>query len=385
MGRPRKKKTPDLLLTLDFGGSGLKCIYQTWENKPEVLFMEPEVIEVSSQILKEKTQNLFHNVNPENMAWIGIEQDYQAVGYFASAQFNAIARLRPKKHSLAVYRTLAAVWVIQQRLELPTSFEIALTVLLPSGEMSDSQMMLKNIKTALSNYETPSGELNVNTTDLNCFPEGTGVYLLHYNNSQELVRRKVLVLIMIGYRNASILLSKRGMVTDSRTIDLGMSKYLDIVIKKTSGLTPEQIIKAIAKAEEEKKRQEKSELHALDFLNLTELHLSIETRKKQAQQILDAINSSKLEYVKRIQQWLSEILPTELDEVVFCGGTVDFFQEELDNLFPATPVKWHGNFTYPEELNEKWLGNRLADAYGLSKLLAQEIKEKYMSGEKVLA
>ena len=47
MGRPRKKKNPDLLLTLDFGGSGLKCIYQTWGNEPKVLFMEPFVIEAT--------------------------------------------------------------------------------------------------------------------------------------------------------------------------------------------------------------------------------------------------------------------------------------------------------------------------------------------------
>ena len=385
MGRRRKKTNPDIILTLDFGGSGLKCIYQTWENEPEVLFMEPEVIEAAPESLKAKTHDILTNVDPENMAWIGVAGDYQAVGYFASAQYNAIARLRPKKHSLAVYRTLAAVWVIQQRLKLPASLDIALAVLLPAGEMSDSQIMLKNMKTALSSFETPTGELNVKTTNLNCYPEGSGVYLLHCYNSGEISKRKVLALIMIGYRNASMLLSKRGMVTDSRSVDLGMSKYLDSITKQTSGLNPEQIIKAIAKAEEERVKKGESKLDALDFLNLTELHLTIEMRKKQAQQILDAVSSSKSEYLKRIQQWLSEILPTELDEVVFCGGTVDYFQEELDSLFPATPVKWHGNFTYPEELNEKWLGNRLADAYGLSKLLAQEIKQKYTSGEKVLA
>ena len=375
MGRPRKKKNPDLLLTLDFGGSGLKCIYQTWGNEPKVLFMEPEVIEATPQLLKAKTENLFSNISPENMAWVGIEKDYQAVGYFASAQFNAINRLKPKKHSLAIYRTLAAIWVVQQKLNLPSQMEIALAVLLPPGELSDAQMMLNQLKKSLSSFETPTGELNITTSNLTCYPEGIGVYFLHQQNSGQ-VNNKVLAFIMIGYRNASILLSKRGMITDVRSTNLGMIKYLETVTKETSGLKPEEIIEAIAKAEEERSKQGKSELQAIDFLGLTEWHLNIDLRKKQAQQILDALNNSKIDYLKRIQQWLSEVLPS-IQEVVFCGGTVNYFQKELDNLFPATPVKWHGNFTYPEELNEKWLGNRLADAYGLFRYFEQEMNQKY--------
>ena len=376
MGRPRKKKNPDLLLTLDFGGSGLKCIYQMWGNEPKVLFMEPEVIEANPhELIKVKTQHIFQNVYPENMAWIGIEGDYQAIGYFASAKFNAINRLKPKKHSLAIYRTLAAIWVIQQKLNLPSQIEIALSVLLPPGELSDAEMMLNQLKKSLNSFETPTGQLNVTSANLTCYPEGIGVYFLYQNNS-EIVNNKVVAFIMVGYRNASILLSKRGVITDVRSTDLGMIRYLETVTKKTSGLKPEQIIEAIAKAEEEKSKQGKSELQGIDFLSLTEWHLSLDLRKKQAQQILDAVNNSKIEYVKRIQQWLSEVLPS-IQEVVFCGGTVNFFQKELDNLFPATPVKWHSNFIYPEELNEKWLGNRLADAYGLFKYFEAEMNQKY--------
>lgn len=368
MGRP--KKNPEVILSLDFGGSGLKCIYQVWGGGRKVLFMEAEVIEAEAESLKEKTEGILGNAYPENMAWVGIEGNYRAIGYLASVQYNAISLLKPKKHSLAVYRTLAAVWVVQQRLKLPKTMVVAMSVLLPPGELSDSQMFLKNLKEALSSFETPTGRLKVKTTELICYPEGSGVYFLHCYHSGEIIKKKVFALIMLGYRNASVLLSRKGMVTEAESMDLGMIRYLELIRKKTSGLKPEQIVKAISQASA-------SNPLPRDFLSLTELNLSMDLRKEQAEQILEAVINSKQEYLTAIQGWFSEVLPSELEEVVFCGGTVDYFQKELDGLFPATPVKWHGNFNYPEKLGEKWLGNRLADAYGLSLAFSQEINKKY--------
>ena len=378
MGRPRKKRIPSLILTLDFGGSGLKCIYQVWGKEPEVLFMESFVIEAEAKSLKEKTREIGGGAYPENMAWVGVEDDYRAVGYFASCQYNAMPLLKPKKHSLAVYRTLAAVWVVQQRLKLPNSLVIALAVLLPPGELSDSQMFLKNLKEALNGFDTPTGKLNVKTTELICYPEGSGVYLMHCYRSGEISKKKIFALIMVGYRNASMLLSKRGMLTEAKSIDLGMIRYLELIIKKTSGLKAEQILKAISPVSA-------SNPLPRDFLNLTELNLSMDLRKEQAEKIVEAVIDSKPEYLKAIQGWMSEVLPSELEEVVFCGGTVDYFKQELDGLFPATPVKWHGGFVYPEELEEEWLGNRLADAYGLSLAFTQEMEKKYGSVQKSVA
>lgn len=385
MGRPRKKINPELNLTLDFGGSGLKCIYQLRGKKSEVLFMESEIIEAEAESLRAKTKGLLGNVYPENMAWVGVGEDYRAVGYLATAQYHAIALMKPKKHSLAMYKTLAAVWVIQQRLNLPSRMEIKLALLLPAGELSDGQMLLKNLKAALSSFETPTGELNVQVRNLNCYAEGSGVYLICRENYGETIKKKELALIMIGYRNASILVSKKGMLTEAKSRDLGMIKYLESVMKQTSGLKPEQLIKAMAKAESHRSKKGESELNAQDFLNLTELHLSIELRKKQAEQILAALINSKSEYLQRLKLWLGEELPSEIEEVVFCGGTVDYLRKELDRLFPAIPVKWHGGFKYPEGLNEEWLGNRLADAYGLSKMFKQEMSKKYRTQEKVTA
>jgi hypothetical protein len=373
----RRKKNPEAILTLDFGGSGLKCIYQVWGQKPEVLFMESEIIEAEAESLQEKTEANLQSAYPENIAWVGIKGNYRAVGYLASVQYNGISRLKPKKHSLAVYRTLAAVWVIQQRLKLPPKFRVALAVLLPPGEREDSQLLLNNLKESLSAFETPTGTLRVEMSDFDCYSEGSGVYLMHCYYSGETIKRKVFGVIMVGYRNASVLLSKRGIITEAKSMDLGMIKYLELILKKTSGLKAEQILKAISKVSEKPTES--------DFLPLTEVHLGREQRLEEASKIFKAVINCKQEYLTTLFSWLEEVLPRELEEVVFCGGTVDYFRTELEGLFRGTPVRWHGNFQYPEELNEKWLGNRLADAYGLSKVITQKIVKKYQSQEKVRA
>lgn len=377
MKKVKSKKMPSVMLTLDFGGSGLKCIYQKIDGEAKVLFMEAEVIAAEANSLKEKTEKQLGSAEPENMAWVGIDDDYRAIGYFASCQYQAIPLLKPKKHSLAVYRTLAAIWVVQQRLKLPQRLRIALAVLLPPGEIEDGPILLQNLKKALASFSTPTGKLNVGLSDFDCYSEGSGVYLMHCYHSGEIIKQKILALIMVGYRNASILLSMKGMVTEAKSIDLGLSKYVESILKKTSGLKPAQILKSIAKAPAKPSQR--------DFLHLTEVHLNLGQRLEEAAKILDAVVSCKKGYLTAIQAWLSEVLPSELDEVVFCGGTVDYFQPELDSLFPATPVKWHGGFNYPEELNEEWLGNRLADAYGLAKVFRQKIVNKYQSQEKVMA
>jgi hypothetical protein len=43
-----------------------------------------------------------------------------------------------------------------------------------------------------------------------------------------------------------------------------------------------------------------------------------------------------------------------------------YLREELDTVFPTTPVIWHGGVEIPSTLNEQWLGSRLADVWALS-------------------
>lgn len=91
-------------------------------------------------------------------------------------------------------------------------------------------------------------------------------------------------------------------------------------------------------------------------------------RDTEIEKIISAVHSSRAEYAIALINWLKEVLPSknELDEAIICGGTADYLRQELDAVFPATPVIWHGGVEIPLTLNEQWLGSRLADVWALS-------------------
>lgn len=358
----RKKIVDPVMVSLDFGGSGLKCLFCHGFTECEVLYMEPEVISATLESLKEKTAGHLNNAYPENLAWVGIGDDYRAVGYLAASRYHGNAGLSQKKYSMAVYRTIAALWVVQQRLKLSDSFEMSLGILLPPGEFEDSQLLLRMLKEALTSFETPTGSLSVKLTKFLCYPEGAGVYFLHCAAVGELIKSQVIAVVMVGYRNASVLVSHRGVVDKGKTTDLGMVRLVESVQEKTSGLKANPLAKALSQSAEDPQIKH--------FLGLTEAGAPTLMRRAEAEKILEAVKVAKKEYVTALTSWLTEVLSTrELNEVVFCGGTADYLRTELDNHFRAIPVKWHGGIKLPESLRDLGLGNRLADVYGLSKVL----------------
>ncbi|BAY34612.1 hypothetical protein NIES2107_65170 [Nostoc carneum NIES-2107] len=366
MGRLTKEAFPEVTLTLDFGGSGTKGILQIQGGKATAFWMEPAVIEATRLSLAEKTRNL-GNAYPQNAAWVGIGEDYRAVGYLARSTYSATPTLKPRKYELAVYKTLAAVWVAKLTFKLPNSFHISLALLLPPGEFEDSALLKPMLKDALAEFDTPTGKLNANLVSYECFPEGGGIYAMYCKNTGEAIRRKVVALVMLGFRNASVLISRRGILNRGKTANLGMAKMVDLVMERTSGLEVEQLITAIVAADSEPKQS-----HFYSLCGGCDNSI----RTAQIEKIILAVQSSRAEYAISLTTWLKEVLPAknELDEVIICGGTADYLRLELDAVFPTTPVVWHGSVDIPPTLNEQWLGSRLADVWALSVYHGMKVK-----------
>ena len=367
MGRLNKNAFPEITLTLDFGGSGTKGIVQVAGAKPTAFWMEPAVIEANRTSLAFQTRNL-NNAYPENTAWVGVGEDYRAVGYLARSSYGATLFLRPRKFELAVYKTLAAVWVIKQKYKLPESFQISLALLLPPGEFEDSALLKPMLKDALIEFDTPTGILNASLVGYECFPESAGIYAMYCKNTGEAIRRKVIAIVMLGYRNASMIISRRGILNRGKTTNLGMAKMVEKVMERTSGLEVEQLTQAIVNAAFELKPQ-----------HFYSICTSSSHQNSDVEKIISAVSTSRAEYVVTLANWLKEVLPhpNELDELIICGGTADYLRTELDEMFPVTPIEWHGGIEIPQSLNEKWLGNRLADVWALS--VYHRIKVKAIS------
>ncbi|PSM46665.1 hypothetical protein C7Y66_23895 [Chroococcidiopsis sp. CCALA 051] len=376
MGRPKRVVPPAMILTLDFGGSGLKGIVQTVDGTPQALYMEPEVSPASLSSLQEKTESNLGRAYPENIAWVGAAGEYRAVGYLAASRYNANPGLSRKKYESAFYKILAAIWVAKEKLKLPDGGSVSLALLLPPGEFEDSQLLLPMLKAALPEFITPTGTMSCSLTSYECFPEGGGIYLNYCKLFGEAIKRSVVAVISVGYRNASVLVSRRGVVDKGRTTNLGMVRLVELVMERTSGLTAESLVGAIAAAG--------NDMSAKHFWKLTTSSTQA-ARQAEVNKIIEAISKSRLEYAIALTSWLAEVLPSreELDEVIICGGTADYLKQELNDCFRATPVVWHGGVEIPPLLNEQWLGSRLADVWGLSAYHAAKVRASFAGGKTI--
>lgn len=356
MARPKKNRPPDLIIVLDFGGSLTKVIYMDKSGLPKPLCINPEVIGVPKASIENYEQKKLGNSDFADSAWVGVGESYYAVGYLAASQFNANAGLNQLKYERAYPKTLAAVWAVAQEMGLKNKFSVALAVLLPPGEYENASGLERLIRRGLAAYETPTGVLNVSLEHFDCKPEGGGIYLIHEFNNSKVLKRKTWAVVMVGYRNASILVASRGQVKSRVTSNLGFVKLVEAVRDRTSGLALNRLAQAIALAGEQ------PDLKALQPLLMS---VTESGRRDELIELRSAIIECRLEYTLSLKSWLREVLPRELDEVVLSGGTAEYLESELKDHFSGVTVNWNADIELPESLLSVELGNRLSDAYGM--------------------
>ncbi len=362
---------PLLILALDFGGSATKAIYYTFDKKiPASLIMEPEVIKVPLESVT-SAKEILGATSPENIAWVNINGETFAVGYLALKKYYANAGLKELKYERAIAKTATAVWVASQKLRLGCNFQLSLACLLPPGELENKESLGEQLKAVLANYITPTGPMRVKLIEFKCLPEGAGIYLAYQKRVGEALKRKVVALAMIGYRNASVLISDRGVVAaDGKTSDLGMIRLLERVVAKTSGQTPSQLAPAIVAAG--------SELSPVPLLQLLR-STGNANKQQELQQIQRAIKLARSEYSAALTSWLSQVIPRQVDEILFCGGTADYMKKELNLHYRGKSCLWGVGANIPKQVDQFSLLGRLADVYSLFLYFSQVVEKRYQS------
>jgi hypothetical protein len=81
--------------------------------------------------------------------------------------------------------------------------------------------------------------------------------------------------------------------------------------------------------------------------------------------LIEAVKLSRFDYARMLSHWINEVLPPDLDEIVFCGGTSEYMKPELRNQFSHYSLSWHAGIAVPKTLDPDGLGCRIADVYGL--------------------
>lgn len=356
----KRTRPPDLTIVLDFGGSATKGVYSGADLQNEkILCMEPEVISLTLSGIAHYEQSKLGKALPADSAWVKVDEACYAVGYLARSQFNGNPGLSSLKYERAFPKTLAAVWVAAQELKLKNKFSAALAVLLPAGEYESGSQLQELLTEGLKNFETPSGKMSVTLTRFQCKPEGGGIYLIHRHHSGVAAQRQTVAIVMVGYRNASVLLSERGRVSEKVTSDLGFIKLVKLVEARISSLpSTEKLAIAIALAGDQ--------AQARHFLPLAMSNDPL-AREDESERILTAVQDCKRQYAFMLLGWLREVLPRQanLDEVVLCGGTAEYLKQELEDHFSQTSLTWNGGIKLSEHIDDQGLGCRIFDAYGM--------------------
>jgi hypothetical protein len=355
-----KATAPDLTLVIDFGGSLTKVIYQDDEAQPQVLAMEPEVISLNKEVIEGYEARKMGSPDAVNSAWVGCDSSYYAVGYLARSQFYGNAGLSSHKYERAFAKTLAAVWVVAQLQGLTKKKKIkaAIAVLLPAGEFENASQLREDITDGLKEFSTPTGTMRVALTHYECKPEGGGVYMVYAKNQGSLaLKTKTIAVVMVGYRNASILVASRGVVGKRETSELGFIRLVELVKGSISTVvTTARIASVIALSGE-----------SIKTAPLMSLAMSSreEVRREEVHKLASAIEVAREQYLLTLGSWFRETLPKELDEIILCGGTAYYLKESLEKHFSGKKIIWDGDMELPSTLQEEELGRRMCDAYGM--------------------
>jgi hypothetical protein len=352
----KNRSSQQLILALDFGGSSTKGIYCTLkQNIPTSLVMEPEVVKIS---LDSVTCETLGTTEPENAAWVNYMGETFAVGYLAKSKYYANEGLKELKYERAVAKTLASIWATSQKLQLGTKFRLALVCLLPPGEFENKESFHQQLKTILADFTTPTGRMRVELTQFKCLPEGAGIYLAYQKQLGQAIKTRAIALVMVGYRNASVLISDKGMVAaDGKTCDLGMIRLLEKVVARTSGQTASQLAPAVVTAG--------SDISSTPFLRLLRSTNNI-NRQHELLQIQKAVKLARNEYAAVLTSWLDQVITRNvISEILFCGGTADYVRRELNSHYPGTPCLWGVGADIPKEIDIFGFRSRLADVYSV--------------------
>lgn len=355
---------PDLTLAIDLGGSQTKAIASVFNKNdfPMLLCMEPEIADVSVVSIENYEKTKSGETDPENTCWVGIGEEYYAVGFLARNKYGGNSLLKQLKEENAVPKICGVLWVVSQKLKLMNKFTVSLAVLLPPSEYQDKERLETKLKQVLKRFNTPTGEIRVKLVDLNVVPEGVGIYLHRRNILGKNIKNCNLAVAMLGYRNASVQISNKGAVTPGVSNAFGMSWMLDDFVRRCSGLSKDDpyLIATVVAAGSECKPE------VLATLSRRKSEVEV---LAEGQDMSFALQISRDEYFRALVRWLLQEIPRDIDELILCGGTAEYLRSELEAYYSNVKLIWNGGVEIPPALDKVGMGVRLADVWALYQVL----------------
>jgi len=296
---------------------------------------------------------------PEDNAWVQLhpEGDCYVVGRLAQ-EYRASVSIKKLKYESIVPKLLAVVAAIASIEQMHLEIELQLGLLLPYGEYANASEIETELIKAAKQFFFQGQPLKVELSKYRCYPESYGLAMSHANRlTIERFQKQTFVYLMFGYRNTSLLLFRQGTLsrTESGTTQLGFYDLIDKVTNKVSGLSREEFQASIRTVEEDfynaakanRDRQLATNIFVEDLIKSTDSNKAT----KEKGDIEAAIKTATKEYWQLIINWLDEILPplSQLNEVVYCGGTSEFLKEKLIDYFISKDKSLRVSSSFIEE------------------------------------
>ena len=313
----------------------------------------------------------------EHNVWVRIAEEFYAVGNLALVKYDATNKLRPLKSTTAVPKICAAIAVMARKFNLPDKFDLGITIVLPPAEWSQRTIVEEQLKIAVKDLEIPSGKMTPRLVNFFTYPEGYGILI---GQKLDLKKLNAVTVVMIGFRNMSMFVAQKGVLSNTYTSDLGFS-YLLLQIARSTGYQISDMIEPVFKYktylqnynDDPKDDFWKSFLErSLDPI----VRCSGKDGEFERERLRENIIQSSNEYLTKLSDWLNERMPPVSDHICVAGGTANYFTEELmesmkDKAFARDKrnVSFHSLIKPPTELN--LYEDRFDDIYSLWHQMAQ--------------
>lgn len=356
MNTPNKEITstmPKIVASFDLGGSHNRGIVQIYpEGVPIVIAMSPEVADVS----RDSIAHSFTQVRLDS-TWVGIGNEYYVLGAVAKEAFFGTPALKELKFHYGLPKIAGLFWLASWQLGLNQPMEAFAQLLLPGGEIADGKDLGKTLSLKLNKgVKTPNGQLKVKLLNFSTSPEGSGIMSYRRRALGSEFDKKSIGLLMLGYRNASFLLSSKGNLAKFETTDLGMSWLVHQFVERTAvGLSKDDFRLAHLLVQAQNGNQ-----NALRSISRKATPSGVESDLKLFNSVLAPLVD---DYCRAIIRWVKNL--AVLDEVLICGGTADLIRAPLTQYFESVgiPIVWNGGVQIPKGLDTQGLENRIADVW----------------------
>jgi hypothetical protein len=345
---------PVLNVGFDAGSSDSKIIIGVDGKNYQPLAMSPHIIKIDRELLPQ-----YGGVNPSGSSWVGIGDEYYAVGALAQS-YHSFASLKSLKIDSIVPKILAAVWVAIESLKLDGKITLNLACLLPPGEMKGGQagVLAQQLSAALKNFSAPTGKIKVKLAYFNAYPEGMGLYLIHQIYESDFKESNVAI-SMLGYRNASRFYCRQGVISGYESTDYGFDFLVQQVRRKTYDYNSYLLTFAIANYQD---KQDDSFLIGI-------LRNRDDRRKAQELAALkSAIESARRLYLGLITSWYEETIGSDINIILVGGGTADYLAPDLKLYLESKvggkgKVGIHSSINLPASIEKMNMGYRFVDCY----------------------